>query len=399
MPNLILESTAAGIELPADFFQVAKDVYQEDPYWIPEDENKIRQHFFSADNPYFEKCHATVLIHGTDARLVGFYNPELEIEGERAVYFGFWETKNNVSINRELFSKLELWAQRIDSKADAPLKVYGPINFSTYQNNRLRMDEFEDGSFIDEPHNPSYYSDILEQLAFEKKYSYITAINKDVDKLIQQITPSFTKLKKSVEGLFSFERLTSEVWLDSLETLYPLVDAIFSQNFAYSPISWETFKVQCGKSFSKKLCPETSVLVRDSEGEIAGFFITYPDYSSLVNQSAVNVIEPMSVSGINYEKHYQQLKSPRLLLAKTCGIAPKYRSSGLFPLMSMQLTLWAESLYEHISGAMIREDNASESFYKSLIKSGNEDFVFHNYALFTKPIIRKYSDSRGVSYD
>ena len=375
MPNSI-----AGIELPAEFFQVAKNIYQGDPFWIPESEDKIKQQF-SAKNPYFNRGQVEVFSHEAEARLVGFYNPDIEIEGERIVYFGFWESQDNLAINQTLFSALESWASRIGAH-----RIYGPINFSTYQNNRLKIDSFDKAPFIDEPYNPDYYPSLLLQLGFEKKYGYTTAINQSVDNLVIQIEAPFQNLKKQTEGQFVFEKLTGDVWLENLEKLYPLVDSIFSENFAYTPVSWESFQALCGESFAKKLCPNSSVIVRDCDGEIAGFFITYPDYGSLVNQQAIDNGVQLVASDINYAEHYPLLKQPRLLLAKTCGVAPKYRSAKLFPLMSMQLSLWSQGFYEYVSGAMVREDNASMSFYKSLEKAGNKDFITRNYALFTKLI-------------
>lgn len=372
-----------NLELPKEFFQVAKDVYQGDPLWIPENEDKIQQQF-SQNNPYFERSQAKVFCYESKTRLVAFYNPDIEIEDERVVYFGFWETKNDFSINDKLFSQLESWASSVKAE-----RIYGPINFSTFQNNRLRVDSFDKAPFIDEPYNPEYYPELLQQLGYEKKYGYTTAINKSVDNLVVQIKVPFEAFKSQTEGIFEFEKLTGKIWLDNLEQLYPLVDSIFNENFAYTSISRESFNNLCGESFAKKLCPNSSVIVRDMKGEIAGFFITYPDYGGVVNQSAIHTGLDISTDDINYSDHYPLLNKPRLLLAKTCGVAQKYRSAKLFPLMSMQLSLWAEGYYEHISGAMIRDDNASMSFYKTLEKAGNKDFITRSYALFTKSILVK----------
>lgn len=375
-----MPKSITAVELPADFFQVAKNVYHGDPLWIPESEEKIKQ-LFSMNNPYFQSSQVKIFSYHAEARLVGFYNPDIEIEGERVVYFGFWESQDNLKVNQKLFSQLEYWAGSFDVN-----RVYGPINFSTFQSNRLRVDSFQKQPFIDEPYNPEYYPKLLQQLGYDKKYGYTTAINKSVDNLAIQIEVPFQGFKRNIEGLFVFEKLTGDIWLKNLEELYPLVDSIFSENFAYTPISRESFYTLCGNNFAKKLCPNTSVIVRDMKGEIAGFFITYPDYGSLVNQKSINSVQHISADDINYEEHYPLLNKPRLLLAKTCGVAPKYRSAKLFPLMSMQLSLWAKGAYEQISGAMIRDDNASMSFYENLEKAGNKDFVTRSYALFTKSI-------------
>lgn len=377
----------ASVELPAEFFQVAKNVYQGDPLWIPESEDKIKQQF-SANNSYFNHGQVKVFSHETEARLIGFYNPDVEIETESVVYFGFWESQNNLTINQQLFAQLEDWAREKGAN-----RIYGPINFSTYQNNRLRVDNFDKAPFIDEPYNPEYYPLLLQQLGFEKKYGYTTAINQSVDNLAIQIAVPFQQLLTQAKGQFVFEKLTGEVWLENLEKLYPLVDSIFSENFAYTPVSWESFQALCGESFAKKLCPNSSVIARDNEGEIAGFFITYPDYGSLVNQQAIDNGVRLAASDINYAEHYPLLKAPRLLLAKTCGVARKYRSAKLFPVMSMQLSLWAEGYYEHVSATMVRDDNASMSFYKSLEKAGNKDFITRGYALFTKAIAAELKEN------
>jgi len=390
---LKMTSSIDDVLLSDNFFQIAKKIYKGDPYWISENEDKVRQQFLLT-NSYFDKNLAKVFVHDDDARLVGFYNPELEIEGEKAAYFGFWETQNDLPINQLLFQQVEDWA-----KACGATRIYGPINFSTYQNNRLKTDCFDSPSFIDEPYNPAYYPDLLAQLGYEKKYGYLTGINQNVSNLIKQIGIGFNMLKKQSEKKFTIEKLTGDVWLNNLDELYPLVDAIFSKNFAYTAISREAFQAQCGEGFAKKLCPKTSVIIYDEDKKIAGFFIAYPDYGSLVNQQGVENLTELASSDINYTEHYPQLKQPRLLLAKTCGIAPKYRSAGLFPLMSMQLSVWAEGHYEQTAGAMVREDNASMSFYTSLIKAGNKDFVLRSYALFTKSLTNDAIDLSGVDYD
>ena len=363
--------------LPQSFFDVASEVYKNDPNWIPENIDGIKQQF-SPHNAYFNDGLANVFVKEGVARLAGFFNPNVLIEGEQVAYFGFWETHHELPVNQALFSKFERWAASCGATS-----VYGPINFNTFQSNRLRVDSFHTAPFIDEPYNPDYYPELLHALGYQSKYDYVTALNTSVDTLVDQISSPFKAVKSSIPEAFSFEHLTGDVWMENLKQLYPLVDAIFQENFAYTKISWESFKLACGDRFAKKLCPKTSVIVWDKDRNIAGFFITYPDYSSLVNQSTD---DPESIQNVSYQKHYSQLKQPRLLLAKTRGVAPKYRSYKLFPLMSMQLTLWAKGLYEHIASAMVRDDNVSMSFYKSLEAGGNQDFVTRRYRLFSKAL-------------
>jgi hypothetical protein len=187
---LSMTDSIVDVELPADFFQIAKNIYQGDPLWIPESEEKIKQQF-SADNPYFSRGQVKVFCYETETRLVGFYNPDIEIEGEPIVYFGFWESQNNIAVNKKLFLELEYWGRSVGA-----CRIYGPINFSTYQHNRLRIDNFDKAPFIDEPYNPDYYPLLLQQLGFEKKVGYTSAINQSVDNLAAQVEVPFQGLKK-----------------------------------------------------------------------------------------------------------------------------------------------------------------------------------------------------------
>lgn len=390
----LMQVTADDIKLPEEFFSIAKKVYQGDPNWIPEQEEKIRSQF-SEDNSYFSSNKAKVFVRNNDARLVGFYNPTVVIEDENVAYFGFWETTDDSSITTSLFADFEAWAKECGAS-----RIYGPINFSTYQGNRLRIDAFDQAPFIDEPYNPSYYPDLIKEQGYEVKYHYLTGINQHLPNLVEQLAPSFEMMTKKLEGMFHFEPLNEKIWLENLEKLYPLVDSIFSENFAYTPISWENFQVQCGEKFAKKMCPNTSMLVRDNEGEIAAFFITYPDYGSLVNQQEMEQGEDtpssLSSSDISFDQHYPLLKAPRLLLAKTAGIAHKYRAYGLFPLMIMRIASAARGSYEHMAGAMGREDNPSLTVYHKLVADGNKDFVPRNYALFTKSLTADNNDQANI---
>jgi hypothetical protein len=344
--------------LPDVFFDIAKSVYANNPFWIAENEIQIRQQF-SESNGYFNQAKAQVFVIDDCARLVGFFNPGNVIEGEQVAYFGFWETHDDFDVNAQLFAEFESWA-----KQQGAQRIYGPISFSTYGDNRLRIDGFDNKPFIGEPANPEYYPQFLQQLGYDIKYGYASYIHEDSRGLAMQmqapLEQALTRLEQSDLGKFSIEKLDGETWMSHLDQLYPLVDMIFKQNFAYTPISEATFKAQCGESFAKKLCPNTSVLVKDEQGDIAGFFLVYPDYSELVNQSGLGV----SVSDVNFHEHYPLLAKPRLALAKTGGIHPKYRSSGIFTIMSMQLTVWSHDFYEHISGAMVREDNHSIHYAK-----------------------------------
>nr|SHO01737.1 Putative uncharacterized protein [Moritella viscosa]SHO01956.1 Putative uncharacterized protein [Moritella viscosa] len=356
--------------LPNAFFDVAAKIYQDKAYWIKESEAQIRQQF-SAENPYFKHCEAKVIVYENEARVVAFFNPNQQIDGETVAYFGFWETVNNVELNRVLFSQVETWA-----KSKGATRLYGPIDFSTYGENRIRINSFTSPAFIGEPFNPDYYPELLSQLGFGIKYNYVSRIHDKLLEFALQVRPFYDGLMTKIGHEFTITQLTPEIWLDKLDQFYPMIDQSFKDNFAYTPVSWTHFKHNFGQRFAGKLCPKTSVLVLDKQGGIAAFLLCFPDYGELVNQQG----EQLDVAELNYSTHYNALSSPRLLLMKTGGADPKYRSKGLSTLVAMQTSIWANEYYEQLSGAMVREDNRSLAFLKDWE-------IERKYALFSKSLV------------
>lgn len=102
--------------------------------------------------------------------MAGFLAPGGRIEGEKAVYFGYWETKGEGGKDRALFEALERWARERGAT-----KVCGPINFSTYGKNRVRLEVKDDGvPFVGEPYHRGDYAGILRELGFEERSRALT---------------------------------------------------------------------------------------------------------------------------------------------------------------------------------------------------------------------------------
>ncbi|WP_420591774.1 hypothetical protein [Bacterioplanoides sp.] len=368
------------MQLPESFFQTAENIYQNDPYWLGENPEAITKAFADSSD-YQQKggqlwadCIASVNENGNEefSRLAGFYDPNIKIDGESVAYFGFWETSDNTENNAQLFQRFETWA-----KEQGAQTIYGPINFNTYGMNRIRLsaegDEAETKPFIGEPYNPEYYAKLLDCLGFDIRYRYFTRINNNPAQLAKAVAPMLEQGKNALAGEFEFHRFTGDIWREKLSELYPITDKMFRNNFAYSPISEEQFKAACGEPFAKKLCPNSSVLVTDRHGGIAGYFLVFPDFSPLIRQGITTAEEA------NFEQHFDLLPEPRMALAKTGAVHPDYRKVGLFTLMSMQLTTWGAPYYQRMAASLVREDNPSLKY----ASNGEQERV---YALYFKKI-------------
>lgn len=339
------------VGLPEAFTELPGKVYAADPYWPGEDTDALRQQFSPA-NPWFKDGTAWVGVVPGEARLAGFFSNR-EVDGEPAAFFGFWEGCNNLPAHKELFRELSEWAATKGAK-----RLYGPINFTTFNAYRLRLDSFDAGCFPGEPWNPAYYPELMENLGFQCRYRYLSTFNQTPD-IVQSVAGDYLKVKPKLEQMVRMEAMTPEFWMDHLDEIYGFVDQVFGANFAYTPISREAFHAHCGQSFADRFCPTSSVLARSLDGRIAGFFLVFPDYGSLMARN-----NPDAVAGkdIRYQSHFSSLPRPRRGLAKTAGVHPDFRSLGLFTAMGCELSLRSEGLYDELGAALVREDNNSRQF-------------------------------------
>lgn len=339
--------------LPDDFLAIPHRVYRDDPYWLGESAELLRARFSPA-NGFFHHGRAWIGTANGCARLAGFIHPLQQIDGRPVAYFGFWETLESGAGHQGLFAALEAWASSANAAA-----IYGPIDFNTYGANRLRLNDFDQPCFPGEPYNPHYYPHLLQQMGYELAVRYQTRLHPDTVVLAREMKERRQRQQAQLDGQFILQPLTPEFWLEHLDELYPLVDIIFRQNFAYTPVDRYQFELACGEAFAKRFCPRASVLATTREGDIAGFLLCFPDYGPLMRQCLAS---PVATEELRYTRHFDQLRSPRLALAKTGGVHPAHRQTGLFNAIGLELVENVSHHYDRIAGALMREGNPSLRF-------------------------------------
>jgi hypothetical protein len=354
--------------LPDAFLAVPQRVYQDQPDWIPESIDSVRQQF-SSHNRWFENGKAWLGVHCDEARLAGFFNPSLRIDGEPVAFFGYFESVDSSAACLPLFAELRRWASAVGAR-----HLYGPINFTTFGNYRIRLDHFRAPPFPGEPFSPPWYPTLLADAGLSLRYRYVTRINRDLATLVPAVEKYYSPLRDKVLSRFRIDTIDGQFWRSHLDQIYPLVDSIFASNFAYSSIDFESFSALCGDAFANRLCPHSSVAAWDQDDRLAGFFLCFPDYGPLLRQG-----NPTRIDGsqIRYQDHFALLPRPRMALAKTGGIHPALRESGLFSALSCELTLRLRPHYQQVAAAMVREDNRSLNF---AARFGEEP---HHYGLFS----------------
>jgi hypothetical protein len=364
-----------GQGLPEGFAELPAAVYAADPMWIPEDPAETAFAFSSA-NPWFRAGRARTLSIPGRARVAVFCDPRTVIEGRPAAFFGYWESIGDPEAEAALMARACDWAREQQCET-----LYGPINFSTALAYRLRIGA-EPGAipFPGEPYNPVAYPSRLLALGFTEHQRYLTQVG-----TIEQVRATRDRRRQVARRVlargYRVQTLTPAEWLARLPELYPLVDAIFRENFAYTPIPYEAFALLLGQKMVARMCPHTSVLALTPNGEVGGVCILYPSYGPLCVQGAG--AQRVPAAAINYAEHEPLLRGrgPVGWILKTIGVAPPFRRRGLTEAMVVEAFDRAEGRFDYLLGALIREDNASRNIAPAY--GGERTYVLYQKSLLT----------------
>ena len=107
-----------------------------------------------------------------------------------------------------------------------------------------------------------------------------------------------------------------------------------------------------GEDYLNRLCPLSSVIFQDKiTQELAGISLCMPNYESL------NLKNQMP----NFTEHFALLNN-KILLAKSVGVHPKYRSLGLMNYLGAYGMMSFHEYYDEVLFCTMRSDNPSLKF-------------------------------------
>ena len=327
-------------QLPASFFEIPAAIYPNRPAENAAAILDLFQAEALRNDIFLLTDHATL-------RVVGIFP-----HGGREAYFGFWETTDDLTLNREAFAQLAAEARR-----RGYARLLGPLNFSTFQAYRLRLGAAPSwGVFDREPGHPPYYPVLLAQLGFAPSLTFESRLIR-ADTVPEAYGRKADLLAAFQQIPFDLIPLNPATWQQHETELHALVDRIFSANPAYRRIPPAQFRRLYNAGFAAGLCPHTSVLFRDRPtGQLVALSFCQPNYAPL-RLGATTVPD--------FARDYPRLPR-KTLLAKTVGVHPDFRQQQLMSYLGAYGMMRFREFYEEIIFCLMRSDNFSRHFTDGL---------------------------------
>lgn len=340
------------MSLPDGFLELPAQVYGDDPNWVPEDREALAARF-SERNPWFASGSARAFCIPGKARAAAFRANDLTVDGEPAAFFGYWESAGDDEANTQVMNAVREWARGAGAR-----RLYGPIDFSTASDNRVRLWDEGGGErpLVDEPYNPPGYPAQLGALGLDVRYRYFRLVL-DPEAMRALAADERGALAEAEAAGYRFDRLTPEVWFRRVPELYELANIAFADNFAFVPFTREQFEGHFNEAWAATLHPELSVVVWGPDGDVASCMLAYPDYSPLAVQGAGDARVPLKA--LNYGDH-ASLLDPQQAYFKVGVVHPRHQRRAIAHAFMVEGARRALDLgVTAIQGGIIRDDNPS----------------------------------------
>jgi GNAT superfamily N-acetyltransferase len=219
--------------------------------------------------------------------------------------------------------------------------VLGPMNGNTWYSYRFVSWSADQPTFFLEPYQPANILRAWQDFGFEIDQTYISS---------EQVISEVNENKYSLDSQFKFSYIDLNHFEEELARLYRISIEAFADNVYYSDISKEGF-FALYLPLKDKIQNKNMLLIKDKEGEIAGYLFGIPDFLQ---------------------------KNPDTYIIKTLAVSPKYRSQHLGSYLVNQCLCEAyKSGYKKIIHALMHESNNST-------KIGKGFEVIRRYVLLRK---------------
>jgi GNAT superfamily N-acetyltransferase len=234
--------------------------------------------------------------------------------GEKAAYFGFYESLDDEQVACALFETVEDWARERGME-----KIVGPISPTPNHILGVLLNDYDNPPVVQVPYNPPYYPDLMEKSGLRKEKDHYAYYMEATYPIADRITRVANIARK--RGRFTVRPLDFGRFKEELEYCLEIYNHAWQDNSDFVPWTEEEF-FNIAKDM-RLICIKDMVQLAFVDGVPAGISLPVLD----MNQILIKMNGRLFPSGIF-----------RLLLGKrkidffrlmAMGVRPEYQNMGI----------------------------------------------------------------------
>lgn len=336
------------------FLRLPWRIYRGDPNWVPPLLRQQRELLDRRRHPFHAHAEVEYFLARRGAQVVGrvaaIVNEEHDrAHGERAGFFGFFETVDDEEVSAALLGAAARW---LDERGARVLR--GPASFSSNEEWGLLVEGFDGPPVIMMAYNPPYYARLLERCGLAKAMDLIAywahrtvGTGERLERLAAIGGRARQRLGLSIRPA-QLRHFDAE--LDVLRELY---NRAWQLNWGFVPLT-EAEIEHTARELRPIVVPELA-LFAFAGGRPVGAIVGVPDLNVALRHIDGRLF-PFGLPRLLWETKVRGIKRLRLMLL---GVVPELRRSGVVAALVEEFARNALRLgYEEAEFGWVLETNA-----------------------------------------
>ncbi|HXG67394.1 MAG TPA: N-acetyltransferase [Blastocatellia bacterium] len=310
-----------------EFIELPYRLYKGHPHWVPQLRLAQKELLNTKRHPFYKTADVEMFLATRGGRVAGrvmaiVNHAHNEFHGERAGFFGFFETENDPEVCSMLLDNARDWLRARGAEV-----MRGPVNPSTNYECGLLVEGLDSDPAVMMPYNPPYYGELLEKYGLKKAVDlYAYAIDQQSFQLSEKLRRVSERLK-SRDGI-RVRQVNLKNFRREVAAIRRIYNDAWSRNWGFVPVSEEEFE-HLAKDLKQIVDPEIVYVAEqhregDAEPRPVAFFLAVPDINRALKKVKDGRLLPFGLAKLLW--HSRKIKAIRII---TMGVIPEFQRLGI----------------------------------------------------------------------
>ncbi len=310
------------------FFDVADGLYASDPLFVAPIRSDVAK-VFQGENPFFRHGEMQLFVARRDGRDVGRVAAILdrnhnEFHGEKAAFFGFFESENDPEVAGKLLEAAALWGRERKMTI-----LRGPTNPTLNDEAGLLVDGFDSPPVMMMTYNPPYYAALIAGQGFSKAKDLLAFWFPLEEKPLERLTRVAERFRRRSPEI-QVRNVTRGSLRRDLGKIREVYNEAWEKNWGFVPMTGEEMDFMAAR-LKPLLVPELLWIGEaprpDGGLEPMAFMLMLPDYNVAIAPTRGRLLP---FGWLRFLLARSRVRTVRVV---TLGVKKPWRQSGIQSIM------------------------------------------------------------------
>ena len=326
--SVVIERIGRSRRELSRFFDVADALYASDPLFVAPIRSDVAK-VFQGENPFFRHGEMQLFIARRGGRDVGRVAAILDrnhndFHGEKAAFFGFFESENDPEVAGKLLEAAALWGRERKMTI-----LRGPTNPTLNDEAGLLVDGFDSPPVMMMTYNPPHYAALIEGQGFSKVKDLLAFWFPLEEKPLERLTRVAERFRRRSPEI-QVRNVTRGSLKRDLGKIREVYNEAWEKNWGFVPMTGEEMDFMAAR-LKPLLVPELLWIGEaprpDGSLEPMAFMLMLPDYNVAIAPTRGRLLP---FGWLRFLLARSRVRTVRVV---TLGVKKPWRQSGIQSIM------------------------------------------------------------------